>query len=114
MYWEMHFPFTLGKTDLHRKNWNFILRFLLLFPQPSSCPFCWVYSFYMPLHDSLPFVCLLNGSSPKEIFSFEDWPKKMVIFQTKARCYFRFIQYASLLSCRSASACACSMGVLTV
>lgn len=101
----MHFPFTLGKTDLHGKNWNFILRFLLLFPQPSSipsCPFCWVYSFYMSLHDSLPFVCLLNSLSPKEMFSFEDWPKKMVIFQTKARCYFQFIQYASLLSCRSA------------
>lgn len=42
--------------------------------------------------------------SPKEMFSFEDWPKKMVIFQTKARCYFQFIQYASLLSCGSAPA----------
>lgn len=55
----------------------------------------WLYSFCLPPQWL---------QSPKEMFSFEDWPKKMVIFQTKARCYFRFIQYASLLSCRSAPA----------
>lgn len=100
----MHFPFTLGKTDLHRiLYWGFhsvslalshtLSPFLLGLQLLPVSP--WLSSFCLP-PQWLP--------SPKETFSFEDWPKKMVIFQTKARCYFRFIQYASLLSCGSAPA----------
>lgn len=107
MRWEIHFPFTLRKTDPHRKKWNFIVRFLTPF-LPAFLHTLLPFLLDLQLHVSLwlSSFCLPPQwlQSPKEMFSFEDWPKKMVIFQTKARCCFQFIQYASLLSCRSAPA----------
>lgn len=91
----------MGRTGILCWGFNFCSLSLLEYPLALSAgPTAlhvspWLSSFCLPPQWL---------QSPKEMFSFEDWPKKMVIFQTKARCYFQFIQYASLLSCGSAPA----------